>query len=110
MKLAKKSWFTLIQFATIPVNYILSKLLKLKVVRPSNFHLEHGTLIIANHQSKVDPFLISTHVGKKNILNIVPIRYPVTPEYMNKKILGFFIRLLALGGGGGGIVRGRGPS
>lgn len=87
-------WFTCIQIATIPVNFILTKLLKLTIERPRDFHITHGTLIIANHQSKIDPFLISYHIGARNWKNIVPIRYPVTPDYMTKPIMGFIISLL----------------
>lgn len=89
-----KSWFFFIQFLTIPANYTLTKLLRLTIVRPKDLKITHGTLIIANHQSRVDPFLISYHIGARNLLTTVPIRYPVTPEYMKRFILGFFIRLL----------------
>ena len=89
-----KIWFVCIQFLTVPVNFVLTALLKLKIKRPDNFKIEHGTLIIANHQSKIDPFLISYHIGIKNWTTIVPLRYPVTPDYMNKPLMGFIIRLL----------------
>lgn len=89
-----KTWFIIIQILTIPANLFLTKLLRLKVDRPSDFKITHGTLIIANHQSRVDPFLISTHIGFKNLHHTLPIRYPVTPEYMHRPILGFCIRLL----------------
>ena len=89
-----KTWFVFTQILTIPANFIFTRLLRLKVERPKNFTIKHGTLIIANHQSKIDPFLISYHVGIHRLHNVLPIRYPVTPEYMSKPLTGFFIRLL----------------
>ncbi len=94
MRILAKTWFCWAQFLTIPFNILFTMLLKLKIERPNTFTIEHGTLIIANHQSKVDPFLISHHVGFQNLWKTLPIRYPVTPEYMNKPITGFIIRLL----------------
>jgi 1-acyl-sn-glycerol-3-phosphate acyltransferase len=41
----------------------------------------------------MDPFLISYHIGVKNWTTIVPIRYPVTHEYMSGKIITLFIKL-----------------
>ncbi len=89
-----KIWFISIQFLTVPFNFALTRLLKLKAKRPPHLRIPHGTLIIANHQSKIDPFLISYHIGVRNWTKIVPIRYPVTPDYMSRPILGFCIRLL----------------
>jgi 1-acyl-sn-glycerol-3-phosphate acyltransferase len=89
-----KTWFFWIQLCTIPVNFIFTLLLKLKIKRPTDLQIKHGTLIIANHQSKIDPFLISYHIGIKNLSKVLPIRYPVTPEYMQKPLTGFVIRLL----------------
>ncbi len=89
-----KVWFVCVQLLTVPVNFLFTFLLQLRVKRPENFTLQHGTLIIANHQSKIDPFLISTHVGFKNLRTMLPIRYPVTHEYIKKPFTGFVIRLL----------------
>ena len=88
-----RTWFVIIQFLTVPPNFVFTRILHLTVERPHDFKIPHGTLIIANHQSKIDPFLISYHVGIKNWTSIVPIRYPVTPDYMNKHIMGFIICL-----------------
>jgi len=94
MRKALKIWFITMQLFTTPVNTVVTKLWKIQVIRPSDFKITHGTLIIANHQSKLDPFLISHHVGAKRWKNILPLRYPVTPYYMKKVPLGIFIRLL----------------
>ena len=89
-----KVWFVFAQLLTIPANFFFTRLLKLQVSRPAHFKIEHGTLIIANHQSKIDPFLISYHVGFKHLMSALPIRYPVTPDFMNRPILGLCISLL----------------
>jgi len=89
-----KTWFIIAQISTIPVNFVISTLLKLKVERPSDLRLTKGMLVIANHQSKIDPFLISNHIGIKNLRFVLPIRYPVTPDFMSRTFLGFFISLL----------------
>lgn len=89
-----KIWFSIAQLLTIPANFVLTRILKLKVSRPTGFKISRGTLIIANHQSKIDPFLISYHIGIKNWSTMIPIRYPVTHEYMELPILSFFIKLL----------------
>ncbi|QQR64561.1 1-acyl-sn-glycerol-3-phosphate acyltransferase [Candidatus Kaiserbacteria bacterium] len=89
-----KKWFFFIQILTIPANIIFSCLLQLVVERPPAFKTTHGMLIIANHQSKIDPFLISYHIGIRNILTTIPIRYPVDHKYISKPFIGFCIRLL----------------
>ena len=89
-----KAWFIFIQILTIPPNILVTFLLRLKVERPKDFKTSHGMLIIANHQSKLDPFLVSYHIGIKNVLRTIPIRYPVDHAFMSKPILGFCIRLL----------------
>lgn len=94
LKVLLKLWFTAIQYMTVPVNFVLTILLNLEVKRPPNLRITHGTFIVANHQSKIDPFLVTYHVGVKNWTKIVPVRYPVTPDYMDKPMLGFCIRLL----------------
>lgn len=88
-----KLWFVCIQLMTIPVNFVLTRLLRITVKRPYDLRITHGTFIVANHQSKIDPFLITYHIGIRNWTNVVPVRYPVTPDYMERTILGFFIRL-----------------
>ncbi|MDO8520583.1 MAG: lysophospholipid acyltransferase family protein [bacterium] len=56
--------------------------------------LERGSLIIANHQSMVDPFVITMNLPFLAYLKLVPIYFPVTSEYMRKPIVGFLMRLL----------------
>ena len=89
-----RMWFRLIQIMTIPANAVVTWLLRLTIHRPQNLVVQQGTLIIANHQSKIDPFLISYHIGFKNIFRTIPIRYPVTPEYIRRPLLGKCIQLL----------------
>ncbi len=97
---AFKLWFVVIQLMTIPANWLLTRFFHLVIEKPENLVITHGTLIIANHQSRIDPFLISYHC---NLLTTSPIRYPVTSDYMERPFLGFYIRLL------GGYDVGRSP-
>jgi 1-acyl-sn-glycerol-3-phosphate acyltransferase len=89
-----RSWFVCAQHCTIPANICVTILLRLKITRPHNFRIPQGTLIIANHQSRIDPFLISYHIGMHNLRHTLPIRYPVTPSYIRRPILGLIIRML----------------
>ena len=94
MKISLRLWFCFTQLLTIVPNLIATFLLGLKISHAPGFKIEPGTLIVANHQSKFDPFLISYHVGYRNWLPLIPIRYPVTHEYMSGGILRIFISLL----------------
>lgn len=89
-----KAWFCTSQILTIPPNIIISLILRLQVTRPPGLKIKPGTLIIANHQSKIDPFLITYHLGWKNLPSVLPVRYPVLNIYMCRPILGAIIRLL----------------
>ncbi len=94
LETASKGWFVFIQILTIPANFCISRLLRLRIVKPKDLTLKPGTLIIANHQSKIDPFLVSYHLRIRSWTIMLPIRYPVDPEFMKRPILGFCIRLL----------------
>lgn len=87
-------WFCTAQFLTIPSNFICTHLLRLQIIKPENLNIRTGTLIIANHQSKLDPFLISHHLAMQDWASAVPMRYPVTPEYMRGGFLSTLIKLL----------------
>ncbi|MFZ2187450.1 MAG: lysophospholipid acyltransferase family protein [Candidatus Moraniibacteriota bacterium] len=54
--------------------------------------LRRGSLIISNHQSILDPFIILAHLPTRSFLKAVPIRFPVTHSYYK------YLRFLALFG------------
>jgi len=76
---------------TAPFSYLI---LKTRIVRPVYFIPPRGTLFISNHQSKLDPFLITYHVGAKNYPVILPMRFPVMSSVMRIPFIGLCIRLL----------------
>lgn len=78
------------------INPIYMYLCRIRIIRPNNFHIpKGGVLLISNHQSKFDPFAITCGVGMKNFVNsICPTRYPVTSEYMRRPFLGRVISLI----------------
>ena len=82
------------------VTYIITALplrlcYRAKRVFPANVgSLQRGSLIIANHQSMVDPFVITMNLPFLTFLKLVPIYFPAAPEYMRVPMLGFIMRLL----------------
>lgn len=50
--------------------------------------LRKGSLIVANHQSELDPFIILANLPLRTFLHVIPIRFPMSHEY--------FIRLKPL--------------
>lgn len=47
--------------------------------------LQAGSLVVANHQSPLDPFIVLAHMPFLAFLELLPIRFPVTHGYMSKK-------------------------
>ncbi len=88
--------YTFFQLCSIPFEMFILRYFYIKVSRPVLFDLPAGVLFIANHQSRLDPFLITYCVGFKNFLKILPVRFPITPEYMLR--LRFKYILGSLGG------------
>lgn len=82
------------QFATYPIDWWLSRRIRLKAHVPQNFFVPRGTLVLANHRSLFDPFLVTYHLGPQNWLSSVPLRYPTTPDYARRPILGRAIAML----------------
>jgi 1-acyl-sn-glycerol-3-phosphate acyltransferase len=91
-----RAWFYFTQYLTVPATIGFTILLKLKVERPDNLKLEKGTIIVSNHQSKLDPFLVTYHVGLGQWPHFLPIRYPVHHEFMRGGFVTTVIK--ALGG------------
>lgn len=61
---------------------------------PENIkELKRGSLIVANHQSELDPYIVLSQIPFLVGLKILPIRFPVCDKYMNAR---FFSKLLPL--------------
>ncbi len=92
----KNFWYTFVQLLSTPLEIFIIKYFYINVRRPKSFDLPQGVLFIANHQSRVDPFLIIYCVGFKNFKNVLPTRFPITPTYMSRP---FFRHVLTSLGG-----------
>nr|AAM97303.1 1-acyl-sn-glycerol-3-phosphate acyltransferase [uncultured bacterium CSLC2] len=91
---AINGWFLGTQLATIPFDWWMSRRIKLTVHVPPNFSAPRGTLVIANHKSFLDPFLITYHLGRQNWYTTVPTRFPTKTSYARRPLLGSVIKLL----------------
>lgn len=65
--------------------------------------LRRGSLIVANHISKEDPFVILAHIPLRTFLRITPIYFPIDPDYFRKTFLRLW--LIALGGYDAGVTQ-----
>lgn len=62
---------------------------------PENIHtLTSGALLIANHQSKMDPFIVLAHLPFSTFKKIVPIRFPVHHDFMKLRRYRYPLSLL----------------
>ena len=91
---ALNSWLLTTQLATTPLDWWLSRRIGLRVHVPNNFYVPRGTLVLANHRSLFDPFLVTYHLGSQNWYTSVPTRYPVESFYASRPILGSVIKML----------------
>ena len=55
---ALNSLFLTTQLATTPFDWWLSRRIGLRVHIPKDFDVPRGTLVLANHRSLLDPFLV----------------------------------------------------
>ena len=83
---------TIIQVSlAFPVSRLIIFLFSIKVRFPQEgLHLSKhkGILFVSNHQSYLDPFLIISSLPLfGGLLSTTPVRFPTTPDYMEKHIL-----------------------
>lgn len=53
---------------------------------PKNIkNLSRGALLIANHRSKGDPFVVLAHLPISVFMRILPVRFPVDHDFMRQK-------------------------
>ncbi|MBU3925505.1 1-acyl-sn-glycerol-3-phosphate acyltransferase [Patescibacteria group bacterium] len=68
---------------------------KTKVILPKNINqLKKGSLLIANHRSPLDPFIITARIPLLKCISIMPIRFPVCHEFMNMPFVSLLLKLL----------------
>lgn len=91
---AFNSWLMTTQLATTPLDWWLSRRIKLKVHVPNNFYVPRGTLVLANHRSLFDPFLVTYHLGSQNWYRSIPTRFPTKSSYASRPVLGSAIKML----------------
>ncbi len=94
MRYLSDTMYIFTQILSIPYEFFIISYFFIKINRPKNFVLPSGVLLISNHQSRLDPFIITYCTGFKNLRKILPMRFPVTPEYMKRPILGKLIKLI----------------
>ena len=92
--IALNSLFLTTQLATTPLDWWLSRRIGLRVHLPNNFSVPRGTLVLANHRSMLDPFLVTYHLGSQNWYTSVPTRYPMTPTYARRPVMGPALKML----------------
>ncbi|HUY62385.1 MAG TPA: lysophospholipid acyltransferase family protein [Candidatus Paceibacterota bacterium] len=82
------------QIATCPFDWWLSGRIRLEAHIPRGFHVPRGSLVLANHRSLFDPFLITYYLGKQNWFATVPMRYPTSSAYARRPVLGRALKML----------------
>ena len=90
-KYLRSSLAVLLQALTCLYTIPFSFFTRIAVSKPKNFVVPSGTLIISNHQSKSDPFLIIRFLGFANFIRNAPTRFPTIHSFMDIPILGQFL-------------------
>ena len=90
--------FMFFQLLSVGVSFFMTHIVyRTRVHYPENFTVESGILVISNHQSMYDPFLVSYHLSRRlhlpTIFSTFPMRYPVINRFMEKPLVGFLIFL-----------------
>jgi 1-acyl-sn-glycerol-3-phosphate acyltransferase len=62
--------------------------------RGSIEEMQRGSLLVANHVSIADPFVILAHVPFRVFLRILPIRFPIAPGYFRIYFLHAWLTIL----------------
>jgi 1-acyl-sn-glycerol-3-phosphate acyltransferase len=96
---SKKSLWTVMQILAYLISSIPLKIFySIKINKPENLkNLNRGTVIISNHQSYADPFLILACLSPIQFLKIIPVRFPVADDvYRDKKFNPRFFPILKM--------------
>lgn len=78
---------TLVQMLCYLVLVLPLRLLALarRDIDPQIHHLRRGSLVVANHQWFLDPFVVLAHLPFAALLALLPIRFPVKHKFMKNK-------------------------
>jgi len=64
-------------------------------VLPTNLNiLKRGVLVVSNHQSMADPFVVLSHIPLRSFLKLVPLYFPVDSEEYNRFYFKPFLKIL----------------
>jgi 1-acyl-sn-glycerol-3-phosphate acyltransferase len=72
----------------------LKYILRLKIKGAEKIDIQKPLIIVSNHCSKLDPFIILSAMGWKNFLKINPLRFPLDKIYAESRCLGPISRLI----------------
>jgi 1-acyl-sn-glycerol-3-phosphate acyltransferase len=92
--LALDGCFLTTQTSVRPITWWLSNRIGLQVSIPDNFYVPRGTLVLSNHRSLLDPFLVTFHLGRANWWATVPVRFPTTNKFAGHPLIGPAIKAL----------------
>lgn len=83
-----------VQFATYFMFFIpLRVLFRSRVSLSHNLHnLSRGSLLVANHQSIADPFIVMGRLPFSVFVKLLPVRFPTTHAYMELPVVGQALR------------------
>lgn len=83
-----------VQFLAYFLLYIpLRIFFRSKRVLPDNIQeLERGSLLIANHQSIADPFIVMGNLPFLVFIRLLPVRFPTDHDYMSIPVFGQMLR------------------
>lgn len=56
--------------------------------------IKKGSLLVSNHQTHLDPWIIMSRISLSVSIKILPIRFPVSHEYMTKQRFSKVLKLL----------------
>lgn len=67
---------------TLPLRLLV---LARREIDPQIRHLRRGSLVVANHQWSLDPFVVLGHLPFATFLSLLPIRFPVAHKFMKNQ-------------------------
>ena len=82
------------------LSYFILPLLFRVMYRPKAFYkddlasLGRGSLLVANHQSLLDPFIILAQIPFRVFLRLLPIGFPTAHEWMDQPFRGQLVKFL----------------
>jgi 1-acyl-sn-glycerol-3-phosphate acyltransferase len=72
----------------------LKYILRLEIKGAEKIDIQKPLIIVSNHCSRLDPFIILSAMGWKNFLKINPLRFPLDKIYAESRWLGPISRLI----------------